>query len=666
MLALGIDTGGTFTDAVLLDAAGTVRAAAKAPTTRHDLAEGIGAALVEVLRLSGCAAEAIGLVGLSTTLATNAIVEGQGGAAGLVLIGFEPAQLERAGLGRALGADPVAFVGGGHDAHGDVRAPLDVAALEAFLDRTMAEVDAFAVAAMFSVRNPAHELQAMEIIAARCGRPVSASHHLASALDGPRRALTALLNARLVPIVSDLIDRCAAGLAAAGIRAPLMVVRGNGALMAAAEARRRPVETVLSGPAASAVGATFLTGLADAVVADIGGTTTDVGIVAGGLPEIDPLGASVGGHRTMVEAIRMATIGLGGDSEVRIDDESGAADGLALGPRRLVPLAVLAHRHPGPVHAALDRQSRRVAPGTWDGRFALSYRCDPGRIRDDAEHALAAVLTHAAGPVALDELLRERAAQAALMRLVARGMVGLGGFTPTDAAHVLGRHAAWDATASRKGADLFLRRRDRRGAARAPSAEAFAARVLDLLVARSAAFVFETVAARDGLPGEGLAAHPLVRRAWTGGGGLVEASIRVAMPVVGLGAAAHLHYPAIAAMLGTTAAIPGHAGVANAVGAVVGVVRRAAVTRITRPGSGVYRVHAGDGVADHADYVPAREAAEAAARDLVARALEADGAVDAEIRVTVDERVAEAGGERILIETEIRAEGAGRPRRGVG
>ena len=667
MLALGLDTGGTFTDAVLLDAAGAVRAAVKAPTTRHDLAEGIGAALVEVLRLSGCAPAAITLVGLSTTLATNAIVEGQGGAAGLVLIGFEPAQLERAGLGRALGADPVAFVGGGHDAHGDARAPLDVAALEAFLDRTAAQVDAYAVASMFSVRNPDHERAAMEIIAARCGRPVSASHHLASALDGPRRALTALLNARLVPIVSDLIDRCTAGLAAAGIRAPLMVVRGNGALMAAAEARRRPVETVLSGPAASAVGATFLTGLADAMVADIGGTTTDVGIVAGGLPAIDPLGASVGGHRTMVEAIRMATIGLGGDSEVRIDDESGAADGLALGPRRLVPLAVLAHHHPGPVHAALDRQSRRAAPGTWDARFALSYRCDPGRIRDDAEHALAAVLTHAAGPVALDELLRGRAAQAALMRLVARGMVGLGGFTPTDAAHVLGRHAAWDATASRKGADLFLRRRDRRGAARAPSAEAFATRVLDLLVARSAAFVFETAAARDGLPGEGLATHPLVRRAWSrGGGGLVEASIRIAMPVVGLGAAAHLHYPAIAAMLGTAAVIPAHAGVANAVGAVVGVVRRVAVTRITRPGSGVYRVHAGDGVADHADYVPAREAAEAAARDLVARALEADGAVDAEIRVTIDERVAEAGGERILIETEIRAEGTGRPRHGVG
>jgi N-methylhydantoinase A/oxoprolinase/acetone carboxylase beta subunit len=331
-----------------------------------------------------------------------------------------------------------------------------------------------------------------------------------------------------------------------------------------------------------------------------------------------------------------------------------------------LPLAGLAHRHPEPVHAALDRAARRPSPGPLDGRFALAYRCDPGRLRDDAERALAAVLTRAAGPVALDELPGGRTAQAALARLVARGMVGLGGFTPTDAAHVLGRHAAWDATASRKGADLFLRRRDRRGMAHAPSAEAFAAAVLDLVVARSAAFVFETTAARDGLPGEGLAAHPLVRRAWSGGGGLVEARIRVTLPLVGLGAAAHLHYPAIADRLGTTAAIPAHAGVANAVGAVVGVVRRTAVTRITRLGSGVYRVHAGDGVADHADYVAARDAAETAARALVAQALERDGAADADIRVRVDECVAEAGGERILIETEIRAEGAGRPRHGVG
>jgi N-methylhydantoinase A/oxoprolinase/acetone carboxylase beta subunit len=665
MLSLGIDTGGTFTDAAILDGAGMLRASAKAPTTRHDLAIGIGAAVASVLAAARCAPDAVGLVGLSTTLATNAIVEGQGGRAGLILIGFAPAQLARAGLDRALGGDPVVFLGGGHDAHGDEAAPLDVAALEEFLAATSAHVDAYAIAGMFSVRNADHERRALDLVAARSGLPATASHHLASALDGPRRALTALLNARLVPIVGELIARCAHGLAAAGIGAPLMVVRGNGALMAADEARRRPVETVLSGPAASAVGGMHLTGLADAVVADIGGTTTDIAVVAGGRPAIDPHGAAVGGYRTMVEAIEMSTTGLGGDSELRVDET--AADGdddLALGPRRLVPLAALASRHPALVHGALDRQLAEPAPGAWDGRFAVLHR-RPARAPEDAAPArLVAALE--AGPAPLDRLLAGRADHAALMRLVARGIAGLAGFTPTDAAHVLGRHVAWDATASVKGARLFLRRRDRRGAARAASAEALAARVLDLLVARSVDFALETCAARDGLPAAGLARHPLARRALRGaGGGLVEARIRLAAPIVALGASAHLHYPAIAAALGTRAEVPDAAGVANAIGAVVGLVRRQAVARVTCPDGGRFRVHAADGTRDHATYGAARADAEATARRLAAAALAADGAAEAEIRVTADERFAEAGGERLLIEAELRAEASGRPRCGA-
>lgn len=659
MLSLGIDTGGTFTDAAIIDAAGVLRASAKAPTTRHDLAIGIGEAVGAVLAAARCRPDAVGLVGLSTTLATNAIVEGQGGRAGLVLIGFAPAQLARAGLDRALGSDPVGFVGGGHDAHGDAAEPLDLAALAAFLDATAARVDAYAIAAMFSVRNPAHEIQALDLVASRTGLSATASHYLASSLDGPRRALTALLNARLVPIVGELIARCQHGLAASGICAPLMVVRGNGALMAAEEARRRPVETVLSGPAASAVGGMYLTGLADAVVADIGGTTTDIAVVAGGLPAIDPRGAAVGGYRTMVEAIEMSTIGLGGDSELGVEDAAASGDGLVLGPRRLVPLATLAARHPGLVHAALDRQLAEPAPGAWDGRFAFLHRAAAAGFDGAAQSRLAAAL--AAGPLPLDRLVSGRADHAALMRLVARGIVGLSGFTPTDAAHVLGRHLAWDAEAARKGALLFLRRRDRRGMPRAASPEALAQIVLDLLVARSVDFALEVCAARDGLQAAGLAAHPLARRALARRGGLLEARLRLTAPIVGLGASAHLHYPAVAEALGTRAEIPAAAGVANAVGAVVGLARRDAVARITCPDGGRFRVHAADGTRDHATYDAARDDAAATARRLALAALAADGVAAGEVRIDADERFVEAGGERLLIESELRAEATGRP-----
>ena len=133
-LFLGIDTGGTYTDAVLWSEAAGVAAKAKALTTRHDLAVGISGAVDAVLAKAGVAPASIKLVSMSTTLATNALVEGQGGRVALVMIGFSEADLARDGLKAALGTDPVLFVPGGHDVHGNA-APLDLAALEAALPR---------------------------------------------------------------------------------------------------------------------------------------------------------------------------------------------------------------------------------------------------------------------------------------------------------------------------------------------------------------------------------------------------------------------------------------------------------------------------------------------------------------------------------------------------
>ena len=145
---------------------------------------------------------------------------------------------------------------------------------------------------------------------------MSCSHHLSAKLNGPKRALTALLNARLIGMIDRLIGRAQDALIASGVNAPLMVVRGDGALISAAMARERPIETILSGPAASIVGARWLTGAEHALVSDIGGTTTDIAVLRDGRPTIDPAGAQVGPYRTMVEAVAMRTSGLGGDSEV--------------------------------------------------------------------------------------------------------------------------------------------------------------------------------------------------------------------------------------------------------------------------------------------------------------------------------------------------------------
>ena len=127
------------------------------------------------------------------------------------------------------------FLGGGHDVHGH-ETPLDMAPLEEALPRLAGEVSAFAVAGYFAVRNPAHELRVRDLIRERTGLPVTCSHELSSRLGGPRRALTTLLNARLVTMIDRLVGASARFVEARGIRAPLMVVRGDGALISAAEA----------------------------------------------------------------------------------------------------------------------------------------------------------------------------------------------------------------------------------------------------------------------------------------------------------------------------------------------------------------------------------------------------------------------------------------------
>src|SRR5690606_9372711 len=146
-----------------------------------------------------------------------------------------------------------------------------------------------------------------ELVRTRTGLPVTASHELSANLGGPRRSLTTLLNSRLIPMIERLVAATESFLPRRGIPAPLMVVRRDGARVSADFARARPIETILSGPAASLVGARHLTGLDDALVSDIGGTTTDVAVLDRGRPRLDPEGALVGGHRTMVEAVAMRT-----------------------------------------------------------------------------------------------------------------------------------------------------------------------------------------------------------------------------------------------------------------------------------------------------------------------------------------------------------------------
>ena len=659
---LGVDTGGTYTDAVIVDAEATrVIGKAKSLTTRHDLAVGIGGAVDAALAQAGVAAAEVALVSLSTTLATNALVEGQGGRVALIFIGFDAGDEARAGLDTALKGDPILRLAGGHGHAGQELAPLDLAALEHHLLTLGDQVMGFAVAARFATRNPAHELAARDLIRRVTGRPVTCSHELSAHLNGPKRALTAVLNARLIGMIDRLVAACERHLASLGITAPLMVVRGDGALISAAMVRERPIETILSGPAASIVGARWLTGASDALVSDIGGTTTDVALLRDGLPEIDPQGARVGGLRTMVEAVAMRTTGLGGDSEVHLITE-GLTGGLRLGPRRLIPVSLLAQTQGAMVHAALDRALSADVSGDHDGRFVIPMPGGQGGLTARE----AALLARITAPMPLAQALTSRLEAAALDRLVARGLVMISGVTPSDASHALGRLDVWDAQASEKALRLLGRRRTGAGERFATDPAQLAQSIIDQLTRQTAECLLEAAFAEDPAfaaeSPEVLARHSLTRAGLRRHQGVMQISARLAVPVIGLGASAPAYYGAVGAALGCEMILPEHAGVANAIGAVVGQVSQRATGTLTSPSEGRFAAHLPSGLAVFTDQEAALAAlTEALTQEARARALRA-GAVDLHLTTGRDIREAEVEGRRMFIEAVVTVTASGRPR----
>lgn len=659
-LFLGIDTGGTYTDAVLYSESEGILASAKALTTRHDLAVGVSEAVETVIAHSGAAAARISLVSLSTTLATNALVEGQGGRAALVMIGFSEDDLDRDGLGDALGNDPVLFLPGGHDVHGR-ETPLDLGALEQRLNSLPAEVSAVAIAGYFAVRNPAHELAARDLIRSRTSLPVTCSHDLSSRLGGPRRALTTLLNARLISMVARLIDATVGYLTQAGIDAPLMVVRGDGALISASEALLRPIETILSGPAASLVGARHLTGLSDAVVSDIGGTTTDVAVLEGGRPRLDTQGATVGRYRTMVEAVAMHTFGLGGDSEVSLE-ETGLDARLTLGPRRLMPLSLAGHLCPDVVLQALERQLRAPYAGRLDGRFALRTGLPDALAAGLAAQESALYARISRDPQPLDTVLTGTSQRATLDRLVSRGLVLIAGFTPSDAMHVLGRQSQWNAQAARLGAELFTRRKTGSGNQIAQTPADLAEMISRRLTRQSAEAILTALLVDQEINGVDPARSVAIDRALERTPGFVRFALSLDRPLVALGASAPVHYPAVAEMLDVESFVPVHAGVANAVGAVVGQVRKTAIAFVTEPEEGRYSVNGGGEARILADreeaFTFAREIAAAAAR---ASALDS-GAENPVVESFEQVSMPVIEGHETLVEARFTAIASGRPR----
>ncbi|MBW1712020.1 MAG: hydantoinase/oxoprolinase family protein, partial [Deltaproteobacteria bacterium] len=308
---LGIDAGGTYTDAVILDfAADKIVDAQKAPTSQPDPSAGIRAVLA---KMDAKLLKQVTMISLATTLATNALVEDRGAEAGVILVGYDDLPPAIPKTSRLL------MIGGGHTFSGEEKAPLDEKTLKDKLDDFLAGLDAVAVSGFFSVRNPDHELRVARIVRERSDLPLVRGQQLSMRLDAFKRATTAWWNARLMPLISNLIKATSQVLSEQGLGLNLMVVRGDGTLMSAQTALKRPVDTLLSGPAASILGAKYLSGLDEALIVDMGGTTTDMAVLSGGGVALEAKGARVGDWETHVEAAKVRTIGLGGDSFISVN-----------------------------------------------------------------------------------------------------------------------------------------------------------------------------------------------------------------------------------------------------------------------------------------------------------------------------------------------------------
>lgn len=599
-LALGIDTGGTFTDGVVLDlSSNTILAKAKAETTRYDLSVGIHNCMDQ---LKGVDLKKIRMVSLSTTLATNAIVEGQGSEVGLILIGFHP--------DRPLPTSHVMEVRGGNDVKGNPREELDLREVREAIEELRGYVEAFAVSGYLSVRNPHQEIQVREMIEELTKAPVVCGYQLSSSLGIFERTSTAVLNARLIPIITGLVGAVKQSMRKRGIEAPLMVVKGDGSLIGEEMALTRPIETILSGPAASIVGATYLTGLKDALVVDMGGTTTDVALLREDRPRLKREGALVGGWLTRVKAADIITTGMGGDSHIRLSKKGL----LSVGPQKVFPLSWITHMYPHLLEELkkIVRVGFRPINAQPTDILVLVREVDLQGFSQLEKRILEMIRERPHSLYELGQMLSHDPDLLPYARLVGIGAIHRASLTPTDILHYRDEMEKWSKEAAHLGVlayyhiyeDLarqglwsrehILNSRDEKEVE--IQQDSFIQAILEAIYEAIGKTITKKLFEEQGMeldfdsPLETFFFQHLFKE--KKGEDLLDLTPLVHIPIIAIGAPVDAYFPTIAERLKAPLEIPEHAEVANAVGTVTGkVVER--LELLVKPGDrGGFLLHA--------------------------------------------------------------------------
>ena len=571
-IAIGIDTGGTCTDAVVFDYdAAEVLAKSKTLTTREDLSIGISKAL-DMLPQHYIKEAAI--VSLSTTLATNACVENKGGRAKLVIFGLTDELMERLKVEENYGIKHgfVRCVDTKSSVDGQYIDEPNWDELFGDLDCWIKETDYMAAAELYgpSTGAPCEKRFKSELMG-RYGLSCICANELTDRVDVIQRGATALLNARLLPVVQEFIDIAVTDITKRGCKAPIMVVRSDGSLMSTDATAIKPVETILSGPAASILAGKAMSGSDDYMVIDMGGTTTDVSVVMNGKAKNVGQGIKIGGWRTSVDGVYVDTFALGGDSTIRM--EKGE---LKILPRRCIPLCTASSRWPS-VKPMLDN----LIESGEHSKFPLyEFLCLVTEPKDTAkydEYELKLIDLLKSGPCSLHEV-RNRGIDLYGLdteRLEEEGVIIRCGLTPTDFMHIKGDYTEYDAAASEAAVQYLLS--DMNNEDPEEDMLKLADRAYDLVERRMYTNLVRILLSLD---------YPkklsdsidkdlefLIDQSWTnyknGIRTLANPVFNTDMVLLGMGAPTHVFLNDVAKALGTECVLPDNAEIGNAIGAVM-------------------------------------------------------------------------------------------------
>ena len=575
-IGLGFDTGGTYTDAVIMDLdTSEILARSKSLTTRNDLSIGISGA---ISKFDKDLLKNVSTVSLSSTLATNSIVEGKGCRVGLICVGES--------LSVTTVVDKSITVSGGHKANGTEDQPLDIASIEKFLNSIRGKVDSIAVTSFMSVRNPEHEQIVKKMAREILNVPTVCGYELSSALGFNERAVTCILNARLIPVIEELLVSVKKVLKDYEVEAPLMIVKGDGSVMGEEMAREKPVETILSGPASSINGARKLADCENAIVVDIGGTTTDIGVIRNGKPRLNPEGAFIGGNKTRVMAAEITTAGLGGDSRIVLNGKK-----LFMTSLRVTPLCVAATKYPS-IHKRLEKLAGLPPVDSPEAHYAKNITQDTEyfiKIKDLKDNQYLSEADNkfleyvSSEPHSLKEAqrdLKELPISFNISKMEELGLIQRIGLTPTDVMHARGAFTAYDVEASKFG---LIYKAKKLGI----TMEELIDRIDEIIANKIGTEIMKKVIYEDSgvteLDGFGV---DLIEKAVSGRSGEdYSIMVRLNKPIVGMGGPAYDMLPLVAERLGTTLITPENYDVGNAVGAITGKVEES-IEMLIQPAAG--------------------------------------------------------------------------------